>query len=120
MERLQELGDGDAADRWPARQALCRGRRRRKVFPTSDGTAEDDVLLLGQPVQAEELADAGAIRARSKLTGCPPRSARRWGLLEARLLQPQGEAMLVRGGSISVLEQSSRNSTWLSFPWRAW
>ena len=32
-------------------------------LPHADGTAEDDVLLLGQPVQAEALADAGAIEA---------------------------------------------------------
>jgi hypothetical protein len=32
-------------------------------LPHADGTAEDDVLLLGQPVQAEERGDAGAIEA---------------------------------------------------------
>ena len=34
MERLQELGDGDAADAVAARQALCPRARARKVFPT--------------------------------------------------------------------------------------
>lgn len=55
MERLQALGDCDATGTVPEGE----GEER----PHADGTAEDDVLLLGQPVQAEELADAGAIEA---------------------------------------------------------
>jgi hypothetical protein len=80
-----------------------------------DGTAEDDVLLLGQPVQAEELADAGAIRARSKLTGlshticskvavsskpaCSSRRVRPW--LSRRSISSWSRAPGTRRGSAS-------------------
>jgi hypothetical protein len=55
MERLQELGDGDATGTVPEGAG--------EELPHADETAEDDVLLLGQPVRAEGLADAGAIEA---------------------------------------------------------
>jgi len=70
-------------------------------LPHADGTAEDDVLLLGQPVQAEELADAGAIEADRAV---PHDLLEGGGLLEGRLLQPQGEAMAVAAVDL-VLEQ---------------
>lgn len=63
MERLQELGDGDAADVVAGAAGSVPEGAGEEGLPHADGTAEDDVLLLGQPVRAEGLADAGAIEA---------------------------------------------------------
>jgi hypothetical protein len=63
MERLQELGDSDAADAVAGAAGSVPEGAGEEGLPHADGTAEDDVLLLGRPVQAEELADAGAIEA---------------------------------------------------------
>ena len=116
MERLQELGDGDAADAVAGAAGTVPEGAGEEGLPHADGTAEDDVLLLGQPVQAEELADAGAIEADravphdllegavSSKPACSSRRVRPW--LSRR--------------SISSWSKSSRNSTGLSFPWRAW
>jgi hypothetical protein len=101
MERLQELGDGDAADAVAGAAGTVPEGAREEGLPHADGTAEDDVLLLGQPVQAEELADAGAIGADRAV---PHDLLEGGGLLEARLLQPQGEAMGVAAVDL-VLEQ---------------
>src|SRR5260370_383392 len=115
MERLQELGDGDAADAVAGAAGTEPEGAGEEGLPHADVTAEDDLLLLGQPVQPEELADAGAIEAdravphdRSKVAvsskaACSSRRVRPW---------------LARGW-ISSWSKSSRNSTWLSFPWRA-
>lgn len=66
----------------PSRSGGC-GERGRSYH--ADGTAEDDVLLLGQPVRAEGLADAGAIEADRAV---PHDLLEGGGLLEAHLLQP--------------------------------
>ncbi len=60
MERLQ--GDGDAADAVAGAAGTVPEGAGEEGLPHAE-TAEDDVLLLGQPVHAEELADAGAIEA---------------------------------------------------------
>ena len=85
MERLQELGDGDAADAVAGAAGTVPEGAGEEGLPHADGTAEDDVLLLGQPVQAEELADAGAIEADRAV---PHDLLEGGGLLEAHLLQP--------------------------------
>jgi len=65
MERLQELGDGDAADAVAGASGTVPEGAGEEGLPHADGTAEDDVLLLGQPVQA---AASGAGRPGSAVS----------------------------------------------------
>jgi len=71
MERLQELCDGDVADAVGGAAGSVPEGAGEEGLARADGTAEDDVLLLGRPVQAEEFADAGAIEADRARTAVP-------------------------------------------------
>jgi hypothetical protein len=54
MERLRRsLVDGDAADAVADAAGAVPEGAGEEGLPHADGTPEDDVLLLGQPVQAE-------------------------------------------------------------------
>jgi len=92
MQGLQELGDGDEADAGASPAGAVAEGAGEKGLPHTDRPAEDDVLLLGQPVEAEERADAGAVEADGAV---PHDLLEGGGLLEPRLFQPQGEAVAV-------------------------
>ena len=65
MEPLQDLGDGNAADAVAGASGTVPEGAGEEGLPHADGTAEDDVLLLGQPVQA---AASGAGRPGSAVS----------------------------------------------------
>jgi len=67
-------------------------------------------------VRAEGLADAGANEADRAV---PHDLLEGGGLLEGRLLQPQGEAMAVAAVDL-VLEQELQELGVAQLPWRAW
>jgi hypothetical protein len=71
MERLQELGDGDAADAVAGASGTVPEGAGEEGLPHADGTAEDDVLLLGQPVRSK-LTGLSRARAQAALIRSGP------------------------------------------------
>ncbi len=115
IEGLQELGDGDAADAMAGAAGAVTEGADEECLPDIDWAAEDDVLLLGQPVQAEERADAGAIEADRAVPHDLLDGGR---FVETGLVRRRVSRWLSRH-SISSWSRRSRTSTWLSFPCRA-
>jgi hypothetical protein len=101
VEGVEELGGLDVADGMPGAASGVAEGLREVALPHADWAGEDHVLLLGEPVEAEELADAGPIVADG---GLPGDGLGRDLLLEAGDDEPLLEAAAVAAVDF-VLEQ---------------
>ena len=101
-EGEQELGDFDEAHAVAGAAGAIAQRFGKPTLPDTDGAAEDDVLLGGEPVEAKEFADAGAVVVYWRL---PDEVVVGDDFIEAGGLHAHGQALAVATVNLVLEEQ---------------
>jgi hypothetical protein len=112
MERLQELGDGDAADAVAGAAGTVPDGAGEEGLPRADGTAEDDFSCWASQCRLK----SSRTRARSKLTGLSHTICSKVAVSSKPACSSRRVRPWLSRRSISSWSKSFRNSTWLRFP----